>query len=352
MANNERELYIPRARNRQLGPNKPIKWNENPFTENSGGLIASNTTPEVPTTPPEVTTTTPEVPTPVPSEPEPTKTTTANQDWEKGELEVKDDGVYFTPPAEQVATAPPEIETVEGRLSGLLASESPYLTAARTRAKQEMNARGLLNSTMAGTAGEKAAIESALPIASQDAGYSQNRGLQAQQGEIQKGLYETQGDISSRLSAQAHEQEMAKQAVEMEWNKIDLQARMDVEFARMDENTKEVFNETINSISADYMKDYMEIMMNPNLTEGSRWVALETLTENTKQRYKVAGDIANVELEWDVPTKIETKPAAAATPAQTPASSTPAKTTSGATTWIPPKTEGWVSDQEKYGGWT
>lgn len=58
---------------------------------------------------------------------------------------------------------------VSGQLERLLSQDSPYLTAARTRATQLANKRGLLNSSIAATSGERAAIESALPIAQADA---------------------------------------------------------------------------------------------------------------------------------------------------------------------------------------
>lgn len=59
--------------------------------------------------------------------------------------------------------------TVSGQMEGLLSKSSPYMELARTGAKEEFNRRGLLNTSMAVGAGEKAAIESSLPIAQQDA---------------------------------------------------------------------------------------------------------------------------------------------------------------------------------------
>jgi len=54
---------------------------------------------------------------------------------------------------------------VSNQMNGLLASNSPYLTAARTRALQSGARRGLLNSSMTTGASEAAAINAALPIA-------------------------------------------------------------------------------------------------------------------------------------------------------------------------------------------
>ncbi|MGZ5648754.1 MAG: hypothetical protein ACXWG8_00340 [Usitatibacter sp.] len=59
--------------------------------------------------------------------------------------------------------------TVQGQLEKLLDKDSPLMQQARSRALIEANNRGLINSSMAQQAGEEAAIQSALPIAQQDA---------------------------------------------------------------------------------------------------------------------------------------------------------------------------------------
>ena len=65
--------------------------------------------------------------------------------------------------------APFNVDTVEGRLNNLLSKDNPYIKTARANAAEESNQRGLLNTSIAAGAGEKAAIESAFPIAAQDA---------------------------------------------------------------------------------------------------------------------------------------------------------------------------------------
>ncbi len=75
-------------------------------------------------------------------------------------------------------------QTVEGRMEGLLDKNSRYMQAARSRAMMTANQRGLLNTSMAAGAGEKAAIESALPIATADARAAHEAGMAGYQGEI------------------------------------------------------------------------------------------------------------------------------------------------------------------------
>lgn len=67
-------------------------------------------------------------------------------------------------------TFEPEDASVSKQLTSVLDTKSPLLTRARTGAAQESNRRGLLNSSIAVQAGEAAALDVALPIASQQAG--------------------------------------------------------------------------------------------------------------------------------------------------------------------------------------
>lgn len=326
-----------------------------------------------------------------------------DQNLASGDLQIDDTGVFFTP------KTTPSGYTVEDRMAGLLSNESPYIQANRAAAQRQAASRGLLDSTIAATAGQKAAIESSLPIAQQDAGFFQNaqlqreqgkiqtglqgqqgdiqsrlqgergvietglqrqRGdiesrLQGEQGEIQTGLYNVQGDISSRLqgeqgeiskalSAQGYTQqrglseqsyaqqkglsvqqyqqqldlaaqdyehnkglaelgyvqerllaeqgythETAMKEADISWNKLDLQARMQVEYDRMDEDTKIRFNETTLNIGRDYQANYLQILADPNYeTPSDRQAAVDVLNKATADRYETAASINGFDLDW------------------------------------------------------
>lgn len=60
-------------------------------------------------------------------------------------------------------------QTVQNQLQGIIASNSPLMQQAQTGALQQMNQRGLTNSSMAIGAAQDAVIRQALPIAQQDA---------------------------------------------------------------------------------------------------------------------------------------------------------------------------------------
>ena len=60
-------------------------------------------------------------------------------------------------------------QTVQGQLNNVIAADAPLMQQAKTGALQQMNQRGLINSSMAIGAGQDAVIKNALPIAQQDA---------------------------------------------------------------------------------------------------------------------------------------------------------------------------------------
>jgi len=119
--------------------------------------------------------------------------------------------------------------TVKHQMQGLLSSDSPYLTAARTRAAEQMNQRGLLNTSMALGAGELAATQAALPIAQQDAstyGTAQLEQVKARNEALAQGArlgtdvnLSNQAALNKLLGARtslASEQQIAQQAAGLE----------------------------------------------------------------------------------------------------------------------------------------
>lgn len=117
------------------------------------------------------------------------------------------------PPGVAVATSEVQgRETTAGQLNELLSSSSPYLQQARGRATQYSASRGLQNSSIAGQAGEQAAIAAAAPIAESTAGAYERRELARLDSTNQFGLVREQGNVSSRLQSEGHTQTMEQQA--------------------------------------------------------------------------------------------------------------------------------------------
>lgn len=78
-------------------------------------------------------------------------------------------------------------QTVEGRLYDLIEDKSnPLMQRRESQAMQQAQSRGLLNSTMAATAGQAAMIDAAMPIAQMDAQGLRDYYGRAHQADIQK----------------------------------------------------------------------------------------------------------------------------------------------------------------------
>lgn len=80
-----------------------------------------------------------------------------------------------------VTSAFDESKGVAGRVDSIIGKDSPLMQRASTRANQQMNARGLTNSSMAVGAGQAAVMDAATPIANADAGLFQQQQLANQQ---------------------------------------------------------------------------------------------------------------------------------------------------------------------------
>jgi hypothetical protein len=97
-----------------------------------------------------------------------------------------DEYMKAAPATAATVTAPPVAGTAEwtptadatvaGQVNKLVTQGSPLIDQAQTAAKQQANRRGMLNSTMAITAGQDAAYRAAMPIAQQDAQTFANAG--------------------------------------------------------------------------------------------------------------------------------------------------------------------------------
>lgn len=121
---------------------------------------------------------------------------------------------------------PSDRELVETRITNLLAGNNPYVTNARTRGVRQSASRGLLNSSLAGAAGESAAIAGAFPIASQDAATfaqaaSQNQDAQNRLTEMQFNADLTrQGQLNSSMVVNNGDAD-AERAFRAEQNALD-----------------------------------------------------------------------------------------------------------------------------------
>jgi len=124
-----------------------------------------------------------------------------------------------TPAVPTLGTVDAATETVQGQMTGLLATGNPLLQRAKTKAAQSANQRGLLNSSMGVQAGEEAMLTAALPIAQADASEYRNQSLVNQQVQNQFTADSNQYGYDSALSAQDYGQKQGLAASDLDYRK-------------------------------------------------------------------------------------------------------------------------------------
>lgn len=251
-----------------------------------------------------------------------------------------------TTPAQQPAAAPgiyqpqpyeaSQNELVSAQVSRLLGENSKYLQQNRTQAQQAAHARGLGNTAMAAGWGQEAAIKSALPIAQQDAGYYQERGLEDQKGIISSHLQKQQGDIEKDLlttdiASQKEQQQVgiaANKALQaqqdtayMERLQVEISARSDLQAEQnaaealrqevevaaqqklaaleFDRETQVQLTDSLGTLAQQYQRETAEILTNPDFkTAADRNKALQSSAKAYQDSVNLMASLAGVEVTW------------------------------------------------------
>ena len=152
-----------------------------------------------------------------------------------------------------------DYETVQGQLQGLLSDGNPYVERARHMGRESAAARGLLNSSISAQAAEAAAIDAALPIASQDASTFFNQAMNNQ-------------NAVNRFRAMGLSHEQAMQMAEIShgfaMEQLELQSKLGLSSSMALMNA-----EHANRLQLSYLDAQMQIQMDPYLTPEQQVIA-------------------------------------------------------------------------------
>lgn len=209
---------------------------------------------------------------------------------------------------------PGEEGTVAGQMTGILSSGSPYMEAARKSGERTAHKRGLLNTSLAGEASQKAAIESALPIAQQDAATVSKAGLQKQAFGEQAALTDIQAGASYQLSAQ--EQRGANYRQQQE---IALSERLSLADVGLSERNAIASHMT--TLGDNFQAKVAGIQVDPGLSDKAKASAIESVQNVYEANIESIGAIYGVEIDWGVAASPATQTTAQTT--TTPATSSP-----------------------------
>jgi len=209
------------------------------------------------------------------------------------------DGTTFpavTPPVGRAATytagqrtvdAPQE--TVAGQMKGLIQDDSPYMQMARTGAKQQMNSRGLLNSSMAISAGDVAAYQAALPIAQADASVYDTNAKQnlAYQNEALKTNTAGINDMTGK-----------NMSASVEGMKTNMDAATKTQLATIEADYKTTMQNsaTASEMYKQTVKNISDIQANKDMSLTAKQAAVDNQYYLLKQGFEIAGAIGNMNL--------------------------------------------------------
>lgn len=209
------------------------------------------------------------------------------------------DGTTFpavTPPVGQAATygssqrtVDPATETVAGQMRGLIQDNSPHMQMARTSAKQQMNSRGLLNSSLAVSASDAAAYQAALPIAQADASVydtSAKQNLAYQNEALKTNVGATNEMAGKNLSAN------------VEAMKSNMDAAMKTQLATIEATYKTTMQNsaTASEMYKQTVKNISDIQANKDMGLAAKQAAVDNQLYLMKQGFEIAGAIGNMNL--------------------------------------------------------
>jgi len=184
-------------------------------------------------------------------------------------------------------------QTVQGQVKKIIDENSPLMQQAQTRANQQMNQRGLINSSMAVGAGQAALYDAAVPIAASDA-----------QTNNKVALDNTQAKNQFATANNTQSYDMSKMDKAFQQTTAQLQQKFGYDEALMNlnnENQIKITNLTAQyrnltqasasatNLIANSADNIHQIMINPNLDTAAKQAAIDTYNINLNNALRLVG---------------------------------------------------------------
>lgn len=220
-------------------------------------------------------------------------------------------GATSAPAAGVPTTSTADTTNVQDRLTGIINQNSDLSQLARTQSDQQMQGRGLVNSSMAVGAGENAVIQNALPIAQQDAQAANsnaqfNAGQNNAVGEFNAGQTndvnkynagnQQQNDQFNAGNQQQNSQFNANQQNQALLANMDETTRQNIENTTANYQTLIQGNQSAASLYQQTLLNISNIQNNKDLTGAAKDAAIAQQQQYMLQGMDLIGGMDNIDM--------------------------------------------------------
>lgn len=202
-------------------------------------------------------------------------------------------------------------QTVAGQLNTIVDPNNPLMVKAKARAQQQSADRGLINSSIAATAGESAMLDAAMPIAQADAaarakaaGYNvdiknqtnvtnanaQNSADQFNTGQMnQQALQKAQQESSKVLQQMQQDSNMAVEKMQQDSN-------MAVQQMSKDNERLLAVNSKAGEMMSNATSAINNIMNNNQMDQSTKTENMRQITNNLKAQLSILSKVQSLDL--------------------------------------------------------
>lgn len=203
-------------------------------------------------------------------------------------------------------------QTVQKQMEGIIGSGSPLMRQAKTRSDQEMQARGLLHSSIAVGAAQGAVMDRALPIAQQDATtYAQAatnttnaENAAAYQNAQAKNTASLQGaelgtGVNTKNADAINTARQFNADQSAKWQLANLDANTRVAITEIDNKYRQLLqqNQGMSSVFNQVLTDITNISTNKDMDQGAKDRATQTQLNFLREVLATSGHIASLDAD-------------------------------------------------------
>ena len=187
-------------------------------------------------------------------------------------------------------------QTVQGQVKSIIDQNSPLMQQAEARSLQQMNGRGLINSSMAVGAGQAALYDAAMPIAAADA--STNAKI-ASDNAASANQFSMANNIQGYDMAKMDKSfDQNKQQLEQKFGYDTALTKMQSDSARETANIQAQYRNltqasaSLTSLANNASDQIHQVMMNQDLDAAGKQAAINTYTANLQRTMQLVGAFA------------------------------------------------------------